>query len=388
MAKDNKKASSGFFDNAPSSKLYEKTTEIDSKTGKPAIIQEAPEILEEISVSKSSSSSSAPPPIPGGNAQSPSEEQDSVEQQVDDALDFAERNGESAPPKYFKDENPNGLADEPTHILDLEEIQSMPEIKSAKLHVIDGPERGKEFLISYNEMFGGRSIENDFVISDLAISRRHFRITRSIDDYILTDLESGNGTYLNGVRIHQQVLNHDDVIVVGKSVIRFTSEADEASAEAQTSKKETGFPAPPPTSEATAPPPTLKKDAPSEVENKKTMEMGSLQSESAVRREDTPTPPYPPVQKKTLDMDAIRSDEIPVQKPKVEKAAPPASTSGPDFARAEKDFGNGEHRGRAETGGSTAAQGETRRQGGGSGKTDSQSRNKNATTTTQSTERT
>ncbi len=340
MAKD-KKASSGFFDNAPVEKLYEQTTEIDSKTGKSVKKSEDPEILGEISISKSSSSQSSPPPTPNENASS--SHGGTVETEVDDALDFAENSSKTSDSRYFNEKNENSLADEPTHILDLEEIQSMPEIKSAKLSVVDGPERGKEFLVSYNEMFGGRSIENDFVISDLAISRRHFRITRRMEDYILTDMQSGNGTYLNGVRTHQQVLTNNDMIVVGKSVIRFTNEPTDQPAEVKKSANEQGFPPPPQTSEATAPPPAPTSPTPPPVANqateesasgKKTLEMESLDSgeksqpAEPKKTEQKKTSPDPakveakPEPKKTQEMGSMELEKKDVVPPKTD--LPPA----------------------------------------------------------------
>ena len=345
MAKD-KKASSGFFDNAPVEKLYEQTTEIDSKTGKSLRNSEDPEILGEIAISKSNLSKASPSPTSNGNASV--SRSGTVETEVDDALDFAESKTKKSDPKYFKEKS---LADEPTHILDLEEIQSMPEIKSAKLSVVDGPERGKEFLVSYNEMFGGRSIENDFVISDLAISRRHFRITRRMEDYILTDMQSGNGTYLNGVRTHQQVLTNNDMIVVGKSVIRFTNDPTDQPAKTDTTAKDQGFPPPPQTSEATAPPPApippttppvSVQAAKESTGGKKTLEMGALdggeksqtiEPKKAEEKKTEATPAKPdakPEPKKTLEMGSIELAEKETVPPQTDlPPAPPKMKAEP-----------------------------------------------------------
>ncbi|MCX8035965.1 MAG: FHA domain-containing protein [Candidatus Sumerlaeia bacterium] len=61
----------------------------------------------------------------------------------------------------------------------------------------------------------GRDINNDIVIAEKAVSRSHCRIECLADGWQLTDLESTNGTYLNGIAIRQSRLKDGDVIVVG-----------------------------------------------------------------------------------------------------------------------------------------------------------------------------
>lgn len=47
----------------------------------------------------------------------------------------------------------------------------------------------------------GRGRDNDIVIENLAVSRNHSRIKRQNGKYVLIDLNSANGTYVNGVKI-------------------------------------------------------------------------------------------------------------------------------------------------------------------------------------------
>ncbi len=61
----------------------------------------------------------------------------------------------------------------------------------------------------------GRDINNDIVIAEKAVSRSHCRIECLADGWQITDLESTNGTYLNGIAIRQSRLKDGDVIVVG-----------------------------------------------------------------------------------------------------------------------------------------------------------------------------
>lgn len=117
------------------------------------------------------------------------------------------------------------VADEKTVILPDEEISGMSNKPSAKLLVLEGPEKGKEYKIEYNEIFIGRGVENDFVISDRSISRKHFRIRRRLDEYICVDLQSGNGTRINDEKVDEAVLKSGDVITAGKCSLKFVDDS-------------------------------------------------------------------------------------------------------------------------------------------------------------------
>jgi len=67
----------------------------------------------------------------------------------------------------------------------------------------------------------GRAKDNDIVIENLSVSRNHARIRRADNKYILTDLNSANGTYVNNVRVNKTDLCHDDIITIGKHTIHF-----------------------------------------------------------------------------------------------------------------------------------------------------------------------
>lgn len=67
----------------------------------------------------------------------------------------------------------------------------------------------------------GRARDNDIVIENLSVSRNHTRIRLKDDRYILTDLNSANGTYVNGVKITRTELVNNDVITIGKHKLHF-----------------------------------------------------------------------------------------------------------------------------------------------------------------------
>ncbi|MBN1516749.1 FHA domain-containing protein [Candidatus Sumerlaeota bacterium] len=67
----------------------------------------------------------------------------------------------------------------------------------------------------------GRGTMADIKIEDSGASKQHARITLEEGRYVLTDLNSSNGTFVNGERIKQQVLRNEDDIRIGKSLLSF-----------------------------------------------------------------------------------------------------------------------------------------------------------------------
>ena len=67
----------------------------------------------------------------------------------------------------------------------------------------------------------GRLPESTIVVNDPNASRRHAEIRRSGNDAVVVDLNSTNGTRVNGATIRERVLNDGDQIVIGTSVLRF-----------------------------------------------------------------------------------------------------------------------------------------------------------------------
>ncbi len=77
------------------------------------------------------------------------------------------------------------------------------------------------------EVILGRALEADVRINDTKVSRQHARITalkdprNSTPSYLLTDLQSSNGTFLNGEKITQETLQNGDKIGIGEHILRF-----------------------------------------------------------------------------------------------------------------------------------------------------------------------
>jgi len=72
----------------------------------------------------------------------------------------------------------------------------------------------------------GRVDTNDIKIENLAVSREHAKIVQDEDRYIIEDLNSLNGTFLNEKRVMKGILRNNDEILVGKHTLVFIDEEE------------------------------------------------------------------------------------------------------------------------------------------------------------------
>ena len=91
------------------------------------------------------------------------------------------------------------------------------------LVVGEGPDKDREFILLPCQMRIGRHPDNHIYLSDSLVSRRHAVLDydRKLRKYLLVDLQSTNGTYLNDRRIEKGFLSPGDRIRVGGSVLEF-----------------------------------------------------------------------------------------------------------------------------------------------------------------------
>lgn len=82
----------------------------------------------------------------------------------------------------------------------------------------------KEVQITKERMTIGRKPHNDIQIDNLAISGEHAAIMTILDDSFLEDLNSTNGTIVNGQQIKKHFLQNNDVIELGKYKLKFLCE--------------------------------------------------------------------------------------------------------------------------------------------------------------------
>src|SRR5258705_13949471 len=86
-----------------------------------------------------------------------------------------------------------------------------------RLQVAAGPLSDSTYFLTDVDIRIGRDPSNSLAISDLSLSRRHCVLSREQDNYKICDLESRNGTFVNGSAVSERRLIHGDRISVGES---------------------------------------------------------------------------------------------------------------------------------------------------------------------------
>jgi len=82
----------------------------------------------------------------------------------------------------------------------------------------------KEVQITKDKTTLGRRPYNDIVIDNLAVSGEHAVLQMVGADVLIEDLNSTNGTYINGKAVKKQLLSHNDTVEIGKYKIKYLVE--------------------------------------------------------------------------------------------------------------------------------------------------------------------
>jgi pSer/pThr/pTyr-binding forkhead associated (FHA) protein len=89
----------------------------------------------------------------------------------------------------------------------------------------------KEVQLTKDRTTLGRRPYNDIVIDNLAVSGEHAVLQMTGNEVYLEDLNSTNGTYVNGKAVKKQLLQNNDTVEIGKYKIKFINEAPGATFE-------------------------------------------------------------------------------------------------------------------------------------------------------------
>ncbi|HET9986952.1 MAG TPA: sigma 54-interacting transcriptional regulator [Kofleriaceae bacterium] len=95
-------------------------------------------------------------------------------------------------------------------------------LRRCKLVVIKGAQRGTEFVIAGDVIRIGKAPENDLVLADETVSRVHFEIVRDAKGYLVRDMKSTNGTFLDSAEVKEAYLRAGSVIKAGEVELKFT----------------------------------------------------------------------------------------------------------------------------------------------------------------------
>ena len=102
----------------------------------------------------------------------------------------------------------------------LSDLQKIPEGK-AGIVVIKGPNVGEKFFLIKPKFEIDRSHDSDILLDDVTVSRKHAVLEKVDNDYIVSDLSSLNGTYVNGEIVNSSKLKNGDKIQIGKYIFLF-----------------------------------------------------------------------------------------------------------------------------------------------------------------------
>jgi pSer/pThr/pTyr-binding forkhead associated (FHA) protein len=90
-----------------------------------------------------------------------------------------------------------------------------------------GPNAGSRYALDAVVTKAGRHPESDIFLDDITVSRRHAEFHRRERGYVVRDVGSLNGTYLNRERIEEADLSSGDEVQIGKFKLVFLSGAGE-----------------------------------------------------------------------------------------------------------------------------------------------------------------
>ena len=126
----------------------------------------------------------------------------------------------------FDDHEPS----EPTGHTLIVEKRTLLKLRKCRLLVQSGPDANREVVtekerirVGHARHFAGADgVQNDLSLDDKKISRHHFEIAFTDNGYLLVDLQSTNGTFLDGKRVERAYLAAGSQIAVGDDVLLFT----------------------------------------------------------------------------------------------------------------------------------------------------------------------
>jgi diguanylate cyclase (GGDEF)-like protein len=110
-----------------------------------------------------------------------------------------------------------------TRVTKVEAVPASSSVRpgDACIVVIYGPEIGRRMPLSTAPFDIGRSSKNDLFIDQESISRHHARITFDGSSYLVSDMNSTNGTFVNDHPVKESRLKDGDQVQIGRSILKF-----------------------------------------------------------------------------------------------------------------------------------------------------------------------
>jgi len=107
-------------------------------------------------------------------------------------------------------------------------VRPLPPAPRAGLRVRQPGAEERSIILDGSPLAIGRAPDNDLILADARVSRHHARITARGGRFVLADLESTNGTVVNGARVTEIVLGLGDRISLGTALIEVVEVVDSA----------------------------------------------------------------------------------------------------------------------------------------------------------------
>ncbi len=99
-------------------------------------------------------------------------------------------------------------------------------LRKSRLVVLEGPDEGRELLVSKEQVTVGRSTVCDLTLTDSSVSSQHFIVEADGNGYVLRDEGSTNGTFYGDIRLREIYLRPGTVFRAGNTVLKFEPTRD------------------------------------------------------------------------------------------------------------------------------------------------------------------
>ncbi|HLD74732.1 MAG TPA: FHA domain-containing protein [Bdellovibrionota bacterium] len=103
-----------------------------------------------------------------------------------------------------------------------------PKGYEARLHIVSGPEEGTTYQLVGKSINIGRQSDNDIVLKDLKASRHHVQIFFKDNRYVVKDLNSQNGVFINNQKVVESEIRSGDFVSMGNTVFKFVENIEVA----------------------------------------------------------------------------------------------------------------------------------------------------------------
>jgi pSer/pThr/pTyr-binding forkhead associated (FHA) protein len=113
---------------------------------------------------------------------------------------------------------PREQVSETDHVLTKADLATVEALRpgTALLVVLRGPNTGARFLLDDDEVMSGRHPDSDIFLDDVTVSRKHAVFRRTPQGFVVRDVGSLNGTYVNRSLVDEKTLSTGDEVQIGK----------------------------------------------------------------------------------------------------------------------------------------------------------------------------